>query len=554
MSFGQAAAPAAKGRETAERPGNAARLSAGARLGLGLIVLWAGAAVLTLLPGALVMSRHEGDAMHLAAMALRMADGQWPHLDYMTPIGVLAVAPIAGLLALGLGLGQAFVWSQILLGAALLPMAWWVAMSRFRGGLLGFAFAALVLCMTFAFVHGGTVQSISISMHYNRWAWAVAFLVMALVMLPAHDRRAPRLEGAFLGLALAALALTKVTYAVALLPPVLVALALRRDAEGLAWGAGAGLALLGAVTVLAGIGFWPAYLADLMAVATSDSRATPGLSLTAVLVSPEHLAGTLIGLAAIILLRRSGRSDAGLVLAAMLPGLVLITWQNFGNDAQWLAALALVVLMLRPWRGSEGGAQGQGQGQGYLIVATAALALSAGWILNMAVSPLRVAGTDVAESGPMFPRAAAHADFRLVQTRLDKVTAEAPHPSFSTAPDTPAWGDALPACDLVSGGVRTYQAIAVELTEAGFAGSRMLVADTFQSFWLLGDFPPLPGGAPWYYDGLPGGAEAEVIVVPLCPINGAARARMLEAADAAGWRLTERFRGTHAAVLEIARP
>jgi hypothetical protein len=96
--------------------------------------------------------------------------------------------------------------------------------------------------------------------------------------------------------------------------------------------------------------------------------------------------------------------------------------------------------------------------------------------------------------------------------------------------------------------------MADELAEAGFAASRLLVADTFQSLWLLGDFPPLPGGTPWYYGGLPGGAAAEFIVVPLCPINHKARARVLAAADAAGWRLTERHRGAHAAVLEIARP
>ncbi|MEM1430584.1 MAG: hypothetical protein AAGG09_14105 [Pseudomonadota bacterium] len=544
MSFGQAAVSAEVGGQTAGEARGQARVSRGGRLALGLVGLWAVASVLTLLPGALVLSRHEGDAMHLAAMVLRMAEGQWPHLDYMTPIGVLAVAPIAGLVALGLGLGQAFIWAQILIAAALLPMVWWVAMSRFRGGVLGVAFGALVIGMVMAFVHGGTVQSISISMHYNRWAWAVAFLVMALILLPPNGRKAPRIEGAFIGVALAALALTKVTYAVALVPAVVLALALRRDWAGLIWGVGAGLAALALVTLWAGFGFWTAYVADLLSVATSDTRPTPGRSLSDVLVSPQHIAGTLIGLGAIVLLRRSGRAREGVILAALLPGLVLITWQNFGNDAQWLAALALVLLVLRP----------AAEGTGYIIVATAALALSVGWMMNMAVSPLRVAGTDVAASGPMFPEAGAHADFRLVQKRLDKVTVEAAHPSFTDAPDAPDWGAALPDCDLVSGGVRLFQAIAAELTAAGFAGRQVLVADTFQSFWLLGDFPALPGGTPWYYGGLPGGAAAEIVVVPLCPINDKARARVLDAVDAARWQLTERFRGTHVSVLEIARP
>ncbi|MCB2159989.1 MAG: hypothetical protein KDD95_17150, partial [Rhodobacteraceae bacterium] len=42
--------------------------------------------------GGFYLGMHEGDAIHLAEIVLRMADGQWPHLDFMTPLGVLSAA------------------------------------------------------------------------------------------------------------------------------------------------------------------------------------------------------------------------------------------------------------------------------------------------------------------------------------------------------------------------------------------------------------------------------------------------------------------------------
>ena len=47
---------------------------------------------LPILKGAFYIEKHEGDTLHLAELVLRMARGEWPHLDFMTPIGVLAIA------------------------------------------------------------------------------------------------------------------------------------------------------------------------------------------------------------------------------------------------------------------------------------------------------------------------------------------------------------------------------------------------------------------------------------------------------------------------------
>ncbi|MEM9248607.1 MAG: hypothetical protein AAGB05_07900 [Pseudomonadota bacterium] len=537
MSFGQAISDAGA------RDGRFA-VSAEARLALGLVGVWALMSVLTLAPGALVLTRHEGDAMHLAAMVLRMAEGQWPHVDFMTPIGALALAPIAGLVALGLGLGQAIIWSQILFAAALLPVIWWVAMSRFGSGWIGMIYGALVLVMVMAMVHGGTTQAVSVSMHYNRWAWALAFVIVPLVLVPSQRAYAPWREGTILGAAFVALALIKVTYVPALLPAVLLALSLRRAYGTMAWGVGCGLALCAGITMWGGLAFWQGYVADLFAVAQSETRQQPGGTLSQNLVAPTHLAGTLAGLAAVILLRKAGRPVEGIVMLALLPGFIVIAWQNYGNDAQWLPVVALALLVLRPERDRTA----------FVVTAAVALALSSGWMANMATSGLRMFGTDVSESGVFFPGAPAHADFRLDQTRLDKVVVATPYAPLAAPTDGPDWGLEIDECTLRSGGMRVFHAVADELAEAGYTGRPMLVADTFQSFWLFGDFPALPGGAPWYYGGLPGAAVAEIIAVPLCPTNPDVRTILMQAVTDAGWTYSEVYRGTHVAVLELGRP
>ena len=44
--------------------------------------------------GQLLVGKHEGDMLHLLEIVFRMADGEWPHLDFMTPIGFMAFAGI----------------------------------------------------------------------------------------------------------------------------------------------------------------------------------------------------------------------------------------------------------------------------------------------------------------------------------------------------------------------------------------------------------------------------------------------------------------------------
>ena len=61
--------------------------------------------------------------------------------------------------------------------------------------------------------------------------------------------------------------------------------------------------------------------------------------------------------------------------------------------------------------------------------------------------------------------------------------------------------------------------------------------DILGPYWLYGVHPPLAGGTPWYYDGLPGIEDAEFVLLPTCPVL--TRVRNVIAAQMEGKELTE---------------
>ncbi|MGL4309509.1 MAG: hypothetical protein ACRCSU_03395, partial [Paracoccaceae bacterium] len=357
-----------------------------------------------LLQGGLYVGKHEGDTLHLLEIVFRMADGQRPHLDFMTPIGALAFAPIALFVDQGMGVGHAILWSQILVAAVLFPAVWWAAYSRFPGG-WAYVFGFLVLMLALALVHGEAQRSVSISMHYNRWAWAVAYVVIALAMLPPlAGRGRPLPEGIIIGLGMAFLVLCKITYFVAFVIPVALALVLRRDWLALGAALVAGLAVAGAVTAVAGFDFWLAYLRDIATVAGSSVRAAPGEPFSAILGAPAYLGGSLAAIFGVIFLRQAGTEDAaakhaGLVLLLLLPGFFYVTYQNFGNDPQWLPLLGLLLMVYRP-EGILRNGLGWDLRTGLAVTAAAAFALAAPSVFNLTYSPFRHLGATAEKHAP----------------------------------------------------------------------------------------------------------------------------------------------------------
>jgi len=361
------------------------RPSAGLYLGFLLAVL-AIQALLLLGKGILLIDQHEGDALHVLQIALRMGEGQWPHLDFTTPIGLLAFMPISWLISLGVGAGHALMGAMILFSALMIPAIWWVGFSRLPSW-LAYGLGGFLIVLTTALVYGGEVQVTSISMYYNRWAWAAAFLLVLVVMLPSTVESQAG-DGFVLGLGLAFLLLSKITFFVAFFPGVFIALVLRQHWVAMMVATLAGVLVLAVVTLFGGVEFWAAYLGDLRLVSGSGIRSQPSASLPVLLVGPSFLAANLCLLGGIILLRQAGHMLEGLVLLLFAPAFVYATYQNWGNDPKWLILLAVLLLALRPDR-HVNNPFGWNVGRALGIVSLLSLALILPSIYNLTFANLR---------------------------------------------------------------------------------------------------------------------------------------------------------------------
>ena len=324
--------------------------------------------------------------------------------------------------------------------------------------------------------------------------------------------------------------MVKVTYFAAFALPVALALVMTEQRRALVWALATGLVCLAAITLVMGPMVWPAYLADLRTVAGSEVRAAPGEPLTAVMGAPAYLGGSLVALGGVILLRQARVETGGLILLLLLPGFFYVTYQNYGNDPQWLALLAILLLALRPepekvLRNGVGWPLREALG----VAAAMALALSVASYANLAYSPLRHLRADPADYVPLLPRGERHADLQMRSLRFNRVEARVPLDGPGTGleryraqaeRDAPPrfMGEDLEACSLETGLLAVMDAVARDLEAAGLAeGRSALVTDLLNSFWLFGALEPLEDGAPWYYDGLPGWEDADYLLVPRCP-------------------------------------
>ena len=513
----------------------------------------------TLLKGGFYIGKHEGDTLHMMQIVFRMAEGQVPHKDFMTPIGGLAFAPIALFVKSGMGIGTATLWAQILMAAAMLPALWWVSLSRLTPKLAVF-FGIVVMVLILALVHGEAQRSVSISMHYNRWAWAAAFIaILAAVIPPVHPKNSA-VDGVVIGAMATILVMIKVTYFAAFAAPVLIALILTKQTRALFVAMLCGALLGGGITVWLGVDFWAAYLGDLLAVAGSDVRPQPGEPLSAVVGAPAYLGGSLVAVAGVILLRQAKADVGGLVLLLLLPGFFYVTFQNFGNDPQWLLLLAVLLLALRPLNDISNGL-GWNMRNALGICAAMALALSAPSFLNLAYSPFRHLRTDVSDYVPLLPRGGVHADFQGSSLRLRRVDArvamDEPGMGYAVLADSsqrdeaPSFmGETFDACTIELGLPTVFDTIVRDLEQAGYGGGkRVFAADIFSSHWLFGDLEPLVGGAPWYYGGLPGYDSADYLLVPICPVAQDVQAQIFKAIEERGTEALNEVRRTDLYIL-----
>ncbi len=526
---------------------------------VAIIAAMCGAA---LLKGGFYLGKHEGDTFHLMQIVLRMADGQWPHLDFMTPIGALAFAPIVLFVNLGFGIGMSMLLSQALVSVVLLPAVWWVAYSRMQG-MLPYLFGLIIFVLVAALVHGEAQRSVSFSMHYNRWAWAAAFVAAAAAVLPSRTPARPVVDGVIIGLLMFALLMTKVTYFAAFAIPILAGLILHGMFRALFVAVLTGILAMAALSIFSGLDFWSAYLGDVLAVALSEIRPSPSEPFTAVVGAPAYIGASLVLIAGVILLRQARVSTGGVLLLLLTPAFFFVTFQNFANDPQWLMFLGVLLIAMQPEMEIRNGF-GWDMRSAIKITAAMAFAMSAPSFFNLAYSPFRHFNIVEADYSRMLPRSEQHGDIFATNIRMARTDTEVPLNVEGTGlvayteiakRDEPTVfkGETLPDCELMIGLPAWFDVIVADLEEAGLAeGKRLFAADLFSSHWLFGSLEPLKNGAPWYYGGLPGIESADYLLVPLCPVIPELRAQILESIETAGLEFNEIRRTSLYILLEPA--
>ncbi|WP_413718101.1 glycosyltransferase family 87 protein [Silicimonas sp. MF1-12-2] len=509
-----------------------------------LLVFIAGFGGLSVIQNGLFLDTHEGDTYHLLDILFRMEQGLQPHVDFVTPLGLLAFLPIVLLMQAGMGVGAAIVWSQVALALLLFPVVAYAAATRLPRR-TAYAFGLFVLGLVMALTYGGPSSGASISMHYNRWAWALAFVMLVLGILAPQGRSREVLDGVLIGVLASALLLIKVTFFVCLVPAVAIALLWRGERRAFFAALVTGILAVLLVAVVYGPSHWLGYLADLRTVSSSDVRPFVGVPFNQIVAGPPFLGGTILGILAVFLLRQSGQTRAGTLLILLLPGFFYITYQNFGNDPKWLLFLPILLMTLRP-RAGEVSVAGIDLSDGAALISAAALALFFPSLANLTLSPVNHAAIQSAEFLPMLSDRPDDQDIFIRVDRANTISAEVHLDATS-----PVWGkyreDAnrepplsiagieLPHCELLAGSRAYFVEIANDLKRAGIPdGSQFFTTGILSAFWLFGPYAPLEGGAPWYYGGLSGVENADYVLVPKCGFVSRVQRIMLNDIEAAG--------------------
>lgn len=471
--------------------------------------------------GNLLLNAFEADVLHVAGAVLRMLDGEVQHIDYHTPLGILAFLPAKLLMDAGYGFGLATAYGNLLVAVVFLPALLWVGLTRFRGvTAYGFAVGTLVLFLALN-LGGPTYINLDIAMYYNRWCWAVSGLIFATIMLEGPDRRAAHvLDGLLIGLCLSFLALTKVTFFLFLALPVLGGLLIFRRFLALFVAVLAGCAVLAVIYLLTGgPEFMLAYIADLKSVTLSGARTVPSLGLLTMIVAPEFVVGNAALIAAGIALRRAGFMREGFFLLLLAPGIFLVMVQNWGNYMQWSLALGMILYAIA-WQDRAGRRTGAVRAAALLVCAVAlpqVMTMGFSLINHWTAQPEKYVAvlTDPRFSDLKFARA------RQAVTKLNverKFGYEDQYLGrFKLAEGGSFRSENLPKCDMRTALPSQIRAIADDLaSREDTRGKRILSASNASNYWMFGGTERLRDGSIWYYGGDYGFDDADFLVIPFC--------------------------------------
>jgi hypothetical protein len=146
--------------------------------------------------------------------AWRLLNGQRPHIDFYSYIGVLAYLPTAAGLLLSHGGAQGFGYGQALTGGLLGLWAFLLARRRLSGlAAVLFCLAVVLLC-TAPYALGYSPLDISPATTYNRYGYAALALILleAVATRPGITRLEQLLGGVSTGSLIALLAFQKITF------------------------------------------------------------------------------------------------------------------------------------------------------------------------------------------------------------------------------------------------------------------------------------------------------------------------------------------------------
>lgn len=502
-----------------------------------------------LLPGKLLITAHIGDVLHVLDAGFRMAEGEIPHQDFMTPIGIFAFAPIALFLSLGFGPAASMVLANTFAALLLLPAIAFVG-NRRLDGLQKYAFGAVVVIMTMAMIYGGVEAWTSYSMHYNRWAWAVTFIVLAAMIFPLRSGNPDNLGDILvIGFGLSILAMLKITFFLAFGAATLLILLVTKRYKTIAGVAIIGAAVVGILTAFLGLDFWFAYADDLLLVANAQVRIDPDRSLFEVLSNPDRVLGVIALLFSIIFFRMSSLKQQGLILLILTPPFVYVVHQNWGNDLKWLFLLGLYFAVFLPNLANKqffGVNAAKVSGIFSVVIFT----LFAPTIVAMGTSIFRASIFETKEY-QIVPYTVVESDLWALGTPFADMAVKnfipgAENPDTIEKPDngTPFQhvfnDEELPVCSIMLD-ILGNMAVTIQHLEQfpETHGKQVLIADFLNALWMFADYERLTNGAPWYYHGDAGQQQAEYYFVPLCPSGPQFRSESNRAMEQTGWQLEE---------------
>ncbi|MEC9435537.1 MAG: hypothetical protein VYD87_21745 [Pseudomonadota bacterium] len=489
-----------------------------ARFLAGLLALFAVFVVALLAPGRMVVSNMEGDVFHLLDGVTRMRLGQAPHLDFRTPLGILAYLPVAAWE--GLGLGRSLALSHAIAAAVCLPGLAWIGLSRLRAGpALGYAAVVLITATTLSW--DPLAKGATAAMSYNRWGWALLMVGGAILLL---DRVAPSrrngagavIDGLLIGTLGAILLFLKVTFVVGLagLWLVWVLTGAERRAVLVSVLAGLGLALaLGLAT--GGVEAFSAYVDDLLAVADAgEIRPMSAARPTVAVITPEGLLLLSCALIGGLALARGGRGREALRFAAACLAAFLLAWQNFGHDPTSMSALAVALLALSGRLAPGALAFGRPAASVAFCAALVMLSVRAEGLVNSARSFAHL----YAAPSEQFPAMQAFAP-DIYWQRAGKDAAG--RVKLYAADDSPiTLGEVTqPYCAVLTG-MSEMLAEAADAIRADDAlrGRSVLTLDLLNPLWMIAGAPPQRGAWNWAYGGAAAQiAEADLVALPRCP-------------------------------------